>query len=271
MQLKKIIETCGFHCIKIKNLGVSFGEHVVLKDVNLHIHCGSLNAIIGKNGAGKSTLVRAILRDVPSEGTIEYRDTKNGKMKELKIGYVPQSINIEKDTPLSVYDLIASYEYHYPVFLPKSKRLYEKIKQGLELFEAADLIDKQVCNLSGGQLQRVLLSMAVMDKPKLLLLDEPVSGIDKNGMELFYKTITYLKEHHDLAIILISHDLDYVKKYADHVVLLDQTVLKQGTVKEVFESPEFESVFATANEENWIHKTTPSVEINWLKEERKDD
>jgi len=250
--MRKIIETCGFHCIKINNLGVSFGEQVVLKDVNLHIHCGSLNAIIGKNGAGKSTLVRAILKDVPSEGTIEYRDTKNGKMKDLKIGYVPQSINIEKNTPISVYDLIASYEYHYPVFLPKNKRIYEEIRSNLEVFEAADLIDKQVCNLSGGQLQRVLLSMAIMDKPKLLLLDEPVSGIDKNGMDLFYKTIDYLKKHYDLAIILISHDLDYVKKYADHVVLLDQSILKQGTVKEVFESPEFERVFAIDSEEKWI-------------------
>lgn len=249
--MRKIIETCGFHCIKINNLSVSFGEQVVLEDVNLHIHCGSLNAIIGKNGAGKSTLVRAILKDIPSEGTIEYRDTKNGKMKELKIGYVPQNINIEKNTPVSVYDLIASYEYHYPVFLPKSKKIYEKIKKDLEVFEAGELIDKQVCNLSGGQLQRVLLSMAVADKPKLLLLDEPVSGIDKNGMDLFYKTMEYLKNHYDLAIILISHDLDYVKKYADHVVLLDKTILKQGTVKEVFESLEFEQVFAVS-EENWI-------------------
>lgn len=257
--MKKIIETCGFHCIKIKDLGVSFGEQVVLKDVNLHIHCGSLNAIIGKNGAGKSTLVRAILKDVPSEGTIEYRDTKNGKIKELKIGYVPQSINIEKNSPLSVYDLIASYEYRYPVFLPKSKKIYEEIRKNLEVFEAADLIDKQVCNLSGGQLQRVLLSMAIMDRPKLLLLDEPVSGIDKNGMELFYKTMDYLKTHYDLAIILISHDLEYVKKYADHVVLLDQTVLKQGTVTEVFESPEFEQVFAVRSEEKWIKEDDGNV------------
>lgn len=250
--MRKIIETCGFHCIKINNLGVRFGEQIVLKDVNLHIHCGSLNAIIGKNGAGKSTLVRAILKDVPSEGSIEYRDTKNGKMKELKIGYVPQNINIEKNTPVSVYDLIASYEYHYPVFLPKSKKIYEEIKKHLEVFEAADLIDKQVCNLSGGQLQRVLLSMAIMDRPKLLLLDEPVSGIDKKGMELFYKTMEYLKSHYDLAIILISHDLDYVKEYADHVVLLDQTVVKQGTVKEVFESPEFANIFAVDASERWI-------------------
>ena len=249
--MRKIIETCGFHCIKIHNLGVRFGEQEVLKDVNLHVHCGSLNAIIGKNGAGKSTLIRAILKDVPSEGTIEYRDTKNGRMKELKIGYVPQSINIEKNTPVSVYDLIASYQYRYPVFLPKRKKIYEEIKKNLEVFQAADLIDQQVCNLSGGQLQRVLLSMAIMDRPKLLLLDEPVSGIDKNGMELFYKTMAYLKSHYDLAIVLISHDLDYVKKYADHVVLLDQTILKQGSVREVFESEEFAKVFAT-EEEKWV-------------------
>ena len=120
------------------------------------------------------------------------------------------------------------------------------------MFEAEDLIDKQVCNLSGGQLQRVLLSLAVMDEPNLLLLDEPVSGIDQNGMELFFRTMTYLKEHYDLAIILISHDLDYVAKYADHVVLLDKTVLKQGTVREVYDSPEFAQIFSIGNEEKWI-------------------
>ena len=112
---------------------------------SFEINKGDKIAIIGKNGAGKSTLVRAILKDVPTEGTIEYRDTKNGKMRDLKIGYVPQSINIEKNTPLSVYDLIASFQYHYPVFLPKNKRIYAEIKKYLETFEAADLIDKQVC------------------------------------------------------------------------------------------------------------------------------
>ena len=173
-------------------------------------------------------------------------------MQKLKIGYVPQSVNIEKNTPVSVYDLLASYESHYPVFLPKSRKLYEKIKEYLRVFEAEDLIDKQVCNLSGGQLQRVLLSLAVIDEPNLLLLDEPVSGIDQNGMELFFRTMTYLKEHYDLAIILISHDLDYVAKYADHVVLLDKTVLKQGTVREVYDSPEFEQIFSIGNEEKWI-------------------
>lgn len=252
--MRKIIQPCGFHCIKINDLGVTLQNQVILENINLHIHCGSLNAIIGKNGAGKSTLIRAILDDIPHTGQIEFKDTKDGKMQKLQIGYVPQSINIEKNTPVSVYDLIASYKGKYPVFFPKTKKLYKKIKDALTIFEAEDLIDKQVCNLSGGELQRVLLSMAIMDKPNLLLLDEPVSGIDRNGMELFYKTMEYLKNHYDLAIILISHDLDYVAEYADHVVLLDTRILTQGSVKEVFASQEFERVFSTGNKENWMNK-----------------
>lgn len=251
--MRKIIEPCGFHCIKINNLGVQFGEQVILDDVNMHIHCGSLNAIIGKNGAGKSTLIRAILDDIPHTGQIEFKDTKDGHMQKLKIGYVPQSINIEKNTPVSVYDLIASYQYNYPVFLPQSKKIRKEICKNLAIFEAEDLIDKKVCNLSGGQLQRVLLSMAIMDEPNLLLLDEPVSGIDQNGMELFYETMDYLKKNYDLAIILISHDLDYVAKYADKVILLDTTIVKQGSVKEVYKSPEFERIFSQS-EENWFRK-----------------
>lgn len=241
--MRKIIQPCGLHCIKIKHLGVVIGGQEILSDINLHIHCGTLNAVIGKNGAGKSTLIKAVLGDLPHTGSIEFKDREDGRMQKLKIGYVPQNINIEKHTPVSVYDLIASFQSRFPVFLSKRKRLYEEIKASLRVFEADGLIDKQVCNLSGGEMQRVLLSLAVMDEPNLLLLDEPVSGIDQNGMELFYELIDYLKRNFDLAVILISHDLDYVAKYADWVVLLDKTVLKQGSVREVYRSREFKQVF----------------------------
>lgn len=246
--MKKIIEPCGLHCIKMNHLGVRIGEQVILEDVNMHIHCGTLTAVIGRNGAGKTTLIRAILDDIPHEGKIDFRDTEDGRIRKLKIGYVPQSLNIEKRTPLSVYDLIASYQDRTPVFLYKKKKLYEEIKETLRIFEVEDLIDRQVCNLSGGQLQRVLLSMAVMDEPNLLLLDEPVSGIDQNGMDLFYRTMDYLKKNFDLAIVLISHDLDYVARYADKVLLLDKTVLKQGSPKEVYNSPQFREVFGVKGE-----------------------
>lgn len=246
--MKKIIEPCGLHCIKVHHMGVTLGEQVILEDVNMHIHCGTITAIIGKNGAGKTTLIRALLDDIPHEGQIDFRDTENGEIKKLKIGYVPQKLNIEKGTPISVYDLIAGYQSISPVFWSKKRKLYEEIKEVLRVFDAEELIDKQVCNLSGGQLQRVLLSMALMDEPKLLLLDEPVSGIDQNGMERFYRTIDYLKKNFDLAIVLISHDLDYVRKYADKVLLLDKTVLREGTPKEVFSSDEFRSVFGVRGE-----------------------
>ena len=249
--MKKIIQPCGLHCIKMQDIGVTIGDHTILQHVNLHIHCGTLAAVIGKNGAGKSTLIKAILGDIPHSGTIEFKDRENGHMQKMKIGNVPQSLNIEKKTPISVYDMIASYQSRYPVFWKKSKKVYAKIKEHLAIFKAEDLIDKQVCNLSGGELQRVLLSMAVMDEPNLLLLDEPVSGIDQNGMDLFYHTISELKKHYDLAIILISHDLDYVAQYADQVILIDGTVKKQGTVRQVYESEEFRQVFGRFDLENY--------------------
>ena len=226
--MRRIIQPCGLHCIKMHDIGVTIGEQTILENINLHIHCGTLAAIIGKNGAGKSTLIKAILGDIPHSGSIEFKDREDGKIQKLRIGYVPQSLDIEKKTPISVYDMIACYQSRYPVFLKKSRKLYDRIREHLEIFQAEDLIDKQVCNLSGGELQRVLLSMAIMDEPNLLLLDEPVSGIDQNGMDLFYHTISELKKHYDLAIILISHDLDYVAQYADKVILLDGTVLKTG-------------------------------------------
>lgn len=240
--MKKIRKPCGFHCIKMKDLGVVIGEQVILEHVNLHIHCGSLTAIIGRNGAGKSTLVKAILDDIPHMGKIDFKDNENGKVQKLKIGYVPQSINIESTSPMDVYDLICSYRYRYPIFL-KNKKIYQEIKEALEVFDGQNLIDKPVGTLSGGELQRVLLSMAVMDQPNLLLLDEPVSGIDKVGMDLFYEKMDYLRKNYDMSIILISHDLDYVAKYADHVVLLDKTVLCEGSPTKVYHSKAFQEVF----------------------------
>lgn len=249
--IRKIIQPCGLHCIKMHDISVTIGEQKILENINLHIHCGTLAAIIGKNGAGKSTLVKAILGDIPHSGTIEFKDREDGKLQRLRIGYVPQSLNVEKKTPISVYDMIAGYESKYPVFWKKSRKLYQKIQDHLAIFQAEELIDKQVCNLSGGELQRVLLSMAIMDEPHLLLLDEPVSGIDQNGMELFYHTISELKKYYDLAIILISHDLDYVAQYADQVILLDKTIIRQGNVRQVYESPEFYQVFGGFDLENY--------------------
>lgn len=245
---KKLIKTkpCGFHRVAIENLKVQAGATTILENVSLSIACGALTVIIGKNGAGKSTLIKSILKEIPYEGTIEFRDLKDNTIGNLRVGYVPQHLNIEKNAPVSVYDLVAAYTTNVPVFLRKSKKLYEEIKERLQVFDGGALIDKQVGDLSGGELQRVLLTIACTPVPNLLILDEPVSGIDRNGRKLFYKILNDLKQQYDLSIILVSHDLELTAEYADSVVLLDRTVLKEGDAKAVMGSEEFKEVFGYA-------------------------
>ena len=216
---------------------------MILKNVNIHIHCGELTVIIGKNGAGKSTLLKAILGEIPHTGEITFLDMKENSKKKIKIGYVPQSINVERHMPTTVYDMFASYISDVPVCFKKDKKIYDEIKEHLKLFGAEKLIDKGIGNLSGGELQRVLLAIATKPLPNLLILDEPVSGIDVNGIKDFYEIINRLKTKYDMSIILVSHDLELVRKYADKVILLDKEILKEGTPENVFNSFEFKKRF----------------------------
>lgn len=236
------------HCIKINDLSVSFGDEKVLDNVSLHMHCGELTVIIGQNGAGKSTLLRAILGQIPHEGSIEFKETRTGNISNvMKIGYVPQTLNIERELPMTVYDLFASFISKYPVWLPRNKKLYARIKEQLKIFSVEDCIDKQVGKLSGGQLQRVMLSIALTPMPDLLVLDEPVSGIDENGVRDFYRLVDEMKHKHDLAVLLVSHDLELVRKYADKVILLDNRILCQGSAEEVYADENFRKVFGGQN------------------------
>ena len=244
---------CGFHCIKINNLNVILSQKEILKNVNLHIHCSEITSIIGRNGAGKSTLIKAILGEIPHTGVISFKDVRDNVAKNLQIGYVPQQINIDNNTPTSVYDLFASYITKKPVFLYKDKKVYEKIQKQLGVFGVSSLIDKTVCSLSGGELQRVLLAVATLPTPNLLILDEPVSGVDRNGMQVFYETISDLKDKFDLSIVLISHDLEFVYQYSDRVLLLDQTILEEGPPEKVFRSKAFKDIFGNISYAMGVH------------------
>ena len=234
---------CGLHCTKINNISVTIGKQHILENINIHIHCGELTVIIGKNGAGKSTLLKAILGEVKHTGDITFLDMKENKKKKIKIGYVPQSINVERNMPTSVYDMFASYISDKPVWIHKDKKTYKEIKERLKLFGADTLIDKGIGNLSGGELQRVLLAVATKPIPNLLILDEPVSGIDANGIKDFYEIVNELKKKYDMSVILVSHDLELVKQYADKVILLDKKIIKEGTPENVYNSFEFKKVF----------------------------
>lgn len=239
----KEANACGLHCTKINNISVNISGQEILKNVSIHVHCGQLTVIIGRNGAGKSTLLKAILGEVEHSGNIVFTDMKDNRTKKIKIGYVPQKINVERHMPTTVYDLFASCISDIPVFLKKDKKLYKEIKEQLNIFGADELIDKSIGELSGGELQRVLIAIATKPIPNLLILDEPVSGIDENGTRSFYKILQELKNKYDMSIILLSHDFELTKQYADKVILLDKEVIKEGTPEQVFESLEFKCKF----------------------------
>lgn len=237
----------GACCLRVTDLGVSAEGRTILQGIDLHIHCGQIVALIGPNGAGKSTLFKAILGQQPHTGSIQF-ERSGGRRTRPLVGYVPQSPAFDPGEPVSVLDLFAASISKWPVFLPIPRALRTRVEQCLSRVHGEGLIDQRLGSLSGGELQRVLLALAITPAPDLLVLDEPVSGIDQNGMKMFLDTVLRLRRTHHMAILLVSHDLKLVREYADHVVLLDKTVLCQGQPNAVFDSPAFERVFGTGEE-----------------------
>lgn len=244
---------CGLHCLKINHIGVRAGDMEILRDVSLHAHCGELTAIIGRNGAGKSTLLRAILGEIPHTGSVEFSGHGGGAPKKLRIGYVPQSLDVDRGSPATVYDMALAYSSAYPAFLPRRRRTTARLRAHFARFEADALLDRRVGRLSGGELQRVLLAIAMLPTPDLLVLDEPVSGVDDAGLRRFYALLEQLKESADLVMLLVSHDLAYVRRSADRAVLLDHTVRASGPPAEVFAGEAFRETFPGMQEGGTAH------------------
>ena len=227
---------------KVENFGVKVGELTIFQDVNFTLNCGELTALIGPNGAGKSTLLKSILGEVSHTGNLNYFDAKGKHLRPI-IGYVPQTLKFDTTSPTSVLDLFMACLTWKPVWLFPKKFIRERVIKNLSRVKAEHLIDRRLGALSGGELQRILLALALDPLPDLLLLDEPVSGVDVAGMEIFYELAARLCAEEDMAILLISHDLEQVKKYADQVILLDKKILKIGSAKEVFQSDEMQKIF----------------------------
>ena len=239
------MEHCGLHCLKIDHIGVTLGGETLLRDVSLHAHCGELTALIGRNGAGKSTLLKAILGELPHTGKVDFSGHDGAPAAgKPRIGYVPQSLNLDRGSPATVYDLALAFTSAYPAFLPKSRRIERTFAEHFARFRADYLLGRPAGRLSGGELQRVLLAVATLPRPDLLVLDEPVSGVDRAGLRDFYSLLEDLKQTADMVILLVSHDLDFVRRAADRVVLLDKTVLAYGKPGEVFAAPAFAAAFS---------------------------
>lgn len=234
---------CRKHRTVVEHLDVTLDSNHILEDVNFELYCSELITVVGKNGAGKSTLMKALLGEIPYTGNVLFEDLLLKRKTNLKIGYVPQNLVFDKNTPTTVYDFFASCISRKPVWLLKDKKTYQLIRKKLSRFQAEELIDQRLGDLSGGELQRVLLSIATYPMPNMLLLDEPISGIDRAGTLHFYQLLDRLKREHDLSILMISHDMDFTYQYSDKVILLDQTVVTMGTPKEVYETEAFRETF----------------------------
>ena len=236
--------SCGDSCcLRIQDLSVRIGGSKILKDVNLHIHCGEMVALIGPNGAGKSTLIKAILGQREYDGIIAFSAPGMRHRKPPRIGYVPQSPSFDPGDPVSVADLFACCHSKRPAFLGVSKHTREQILWCLERVHGEDLIDKRVGTLSGGELQRVLLALALEPMPNILILDEPLSGVDTEGITTLMDMLDEIRKRFDLSILMTTHDFSILDQYADQVVLIDHGIRKKGTPSEVLDSEEFRQVF----------------------------
>ena len=235
---------CGDSCcLRVQDLSVQIGSDRILKDVNLHVHCGELVALIGPNGAGKSTFLKAILGQQEHEGIIVF-SAPGQRGKKPKIGYVPQSPSFDPGDPVTVADLFVCCMSRRPAFLGRSKTMEETIRNCLERVHAIDLMDKRVGTLSGGELQRVLLALALEPIPNILILDEPLSGVDVEGQTDLMDMLDELRETYDLSILMTTHNFSILSRYADQVALIDRGIAALGTAQQVLDSPEFSRVFS---------------------------
>ena len=236
--------SCGHSCcLRIQNLSVQIGKDAILRDVNLHLHCGQLMALIGPNGAGKSTLLKAVLEQREYEGVISFSSPGLRHRRPPRIGYVPQSPTFDPGDPLSVADLFACCKSTRPAFWGHSKKMRTLVLESLDRVNGKNLIDKRVGALSGGELQRVLLALALDPLPNILILDEPFSGVDAAGNEELMEMLNTIRQNYDLSILMTTHDFSILRKHADNVILVDGTVLQSGTPEAVLSSNEFSRLF----------------------------
>lgn len=234
---------CGDSCcLRVQNLSVKIGNTQILSNVNMHVHCGQLVALIGPNGAGKSTFLKAILGQQEYDGIITF-SMPGSRGRNMKIGYVPQSPTFDPGDPVSVADLFVCCMSRRPAFLGIGKSMRSRILACLDRVHATDLIDKRVGALSGGELQRVLLALALEPIPNILILDEPLSGVDVEGQTELMDMLDEIRKTYDLSIVMTTHDFTMLPRYADQVALINHSIVRIDTPGELLNSPEFKDIF----------------------------
>jgi zinc transport system ATP-binding protein len=208
------------NALEVEHLAVSFGPRQVLQDLSFAVPEGGALAIIGPNGSGKTVLLKALIGSVDRRGAIRWA-------AGTRLGYVPQKLDIERDLPITGIDFLRAKA-------SVSGVAREELFRALELVNLApDLAGRPIGTLSGGQFQRLLLAFALMGRPTVLLFDEPTAGVDEPGEERLYETIHRLQVEQRLTLLLISHELNLVFRYADRVLCLGREPACFGVPREI--------------------------------------
>ncbi len=217
----------GMSLLVANHICVRAGGHEVLHDVSLRLEPAEIVTILGPNGSGKSTLLRALIGIVPlAEGRVSRR-------AGLRIGYVPQRLAIDPTMPLTARRFLS-----LPVRCSRTAADTALARVGM-----ADVADRPMTGLSGGQFQRVLLARALLSEPDVLILDEPTQGLDQPGEAAFYRLIEEVRRETGAAVLMVSHDLHVVMSASDRVICLNGHICCEGTPRVVSNAPEYRALF----------------------------
>lgn len=220
--------------LRCEGLSLSYDGKPVLSDLSFSVSSGDYLCIVGENGAGKSTLMKGVLGLLkPVSGEIIF----SGGLKQNEIGYLPQQSDIQRDFPASCYEVVLSGTLNKSGFFPFYKKAQrEEALKNMELLGITDLKNKCYQELSGGQQQRVLLARALCAADKLIVLDEPVSGLDPMVTRELYELIQFLNKERHITVIMVSHDIPGSIAHATHILHLENENTFYGTVHEYVSS-----------------------------------
>ncbi len=220
------------HAIEIDGVSVRLDGTSILENVTASVPMGKLCALVGPNGAGKTTLLMTMLGLVPHSGHIRFCACGPHGGGVPRIGYVPQRLDFDRAAPISVTDFLCLAGQRRPLFLGRRRAAERQARAALNRVAIEHLGSRALGQLSGGELQRVLLAQVLLDEPQVILLDEPVSGVDVAGEQLFLELVREITASGEHTVLMVSHDISVVAERAEHVIALKGTVVCQGPPRE---------------------------------------
>jgi zinc transport system ATP-binding protein len=244
--------------VSAEELSFRYNAMPVLSQVSFQLAEGDYLGLVGPNGSGKTTLIRLLLGFLePAEGTILLFGHRPSEFKSwYKVGYLPQGVQFfNPHFPASVGEVVALGLISRKKFPRRFGRGDDgRVTQALELMDIGSIRDKLIGQLSGGQQQRVLIARALVSEPQILILDEPTTALDPEARERFFQVLTHLNESHKTTIIIITHDLGTIGRYASRLLYIDKTAVFFGSFDSFCQSPDMANYFGEYSQHLICHR-----------------